>query len=964
LSLYPISDTDLLTQVPASAIKLLDLNEESRIVTDSNSVRGYQVLLDVFGAPVAIIEVAAPPRIARIGERSIRTVMIALVIASSVFLLTALVFLQKLITDPIERLTGHILDIKESGDLNVDFGDERSDEIGVLATEFGQLTRKLGSVQTDLESARDEALASSKAKSDFLARMSHEIRTPMNGVLGMAELLRDTQLDEKQHRFAKTIYESGESLLHIINDILDISKIEAGKIELDIAPFDLQNMVEECLDLLAESAHNKGLELLCDIPRDTHIHVRGDPARLRQVLINLVGNAVKFTDHGEVVVRVKTLTAAGGKQSYSFEIEDTGLGISPENAELIFEPFTQEDGSLTRRYGGTGLGLAISKQLVELMGGEIGVKGTPGSGCTFWFTTELEEDQTPASESKRQLLAGKSALIVDDNSTNIEILTHRLEGWDIEVQSASSGDAALEVLNDSARPGAPFDIMLLDMAMPGMDGLQLAQAIRKVPTYADVPIAMLSSISRNNVVHEESTAGPDDWLAKPVRQARLHDTLVSLLGRADRQQGSSTKDFTRRDDGADDAQTGLQILLVDDNDVNLLVAGGMLGALGHRFVSAAGGAEAVETFKKRRFDAVLMDCRMPGMDGFEATRIIREWESQQGLEPTPIIALTAHALQGDRELCLAAGMSDYLSKPFKMEQLDSVLSENTAKEVESSPTASALAAANDSNYRILVVEDNRVNQQVARAMLEGLGYASESAGDGDAALAALENSRFDLILMDCHMPGRDGYDTTSEIRRREQQSPSSTRIPIVALTADFLETNRQLCLDAGMDDYIAKPYTQAQLQAILDRWLSGDDEQEPVPVAIDSDGFSEFSESISLGSINAQALEEIRQLDTSPGSTVLRDIVVSYCASSSKLMLQLRNAIAERDTKLVEQLAHCLKGGSGQLGATLLATICDEMIFSAKHSDLQRLEAQFDMAATEHCAVLAGLDKTLQNLAA
>lgn len=352
--------------------------------------------------------------------------------------------------------------------------------------------------------------------------------------------------------------------------------------------------------------------------------------------------------------------------------------------------------------------------------------------------------------------------------------------------------------------------------------------------------------------------------------------------------------------------------------------------------------------------------------------MIREWAGQHDLEPTPIIALTAHALQGDRELCLAAGMSDYLSKPFKMEQLGSVLNANTAvgepiitpRKGESSPAASTTAAANDPNCRVLVVEDNYVNQQVAQAMLEGLGYASEIAGDGDAALTALESSHFDLILMDCHMPGRDGYDATSEIRRREQESPGSTRIPIVALTADFLESNRQLCRDAGMDDYITKPFTQAQLQVILDRWLSGDHEQEVVPAEIDSDGFSEFSESISLGSINAQALEEIRQLDTSPGSTVLRDIVVSYCASSSKLILQLRNAVAEQDTKLVEQLAHCLKGGSGQMGATLLATICDEIIFSAKHSDLQRLEAQFDMAATEHCAVLAGLDKTLQNLAA
>ncbi|MDH3532118.1 MAG: response regulator [Gammaproteobacteria bacterium] len=940
--------------------------------TAGDAVRAVWQLIDIYGKPAAILEVTEPRRIAEIGNKSIRTTMIALAIASAVFLLAALLFLQRLITAPIAKLTDQILQIKSSGDLSVDIGSQRADEIGVLANEFGQLTRKLGDVQIDLEAARDEALAMSRAKTEFLARMSHEIRTPMNGVLGMTELLRDTSLDDKQQRFAKTIYESGESLLHIINDILDIAKIEAGKIELDIAPFNLQNLVEECLDLLAESAHNKGLELVGGIPGDTHVHVRGDPVRLRQVLMNLVGNAVKFTEHGQVIVRLKMLDSAAGVAQYRFEIEDTGVGISPENAERIFEPFTQEDGSFTRQHGGTGLGLSISKQLVELMGGEIGVRSSPGAGCTFWFTTALTKDQVPAPDPQLKLLAEKPALVVDDNETNREILRHQLEGWGMQARVASSGSEALTMLADMASRRSSLDIMLLDMAMPGMDGLQLARAIRKNPAYGHVPLIMLSSISRANVVQEQSTGGPDDWLAKPVRQTRLRDALVSLLNRGAAEQRADAKGRGADDSGSNDAARGLRVLLVDDNEVNLAVGQAMLNALGHQITVAMDGAEAVAKCEEQSFDIVLMDCRMPGMDGFEATQAIRDRARERGRNPAPIIALTAHALQGDRERCLAAGMSDYLSKPFTKQQLCSILDANTRdasqpgedQQDERRQPARVAVAANDAIKRILVVEDNDVNQQVARAMLDSLGYDSEAVADGDAALAAMERTQFDLILMDCHMPVRNGYNTSAEIRRREAQSPETKRIPIVALTADFFQSNRQRCLDVGMDDYVTKPFTQAELQAILDRWLSADDADDVAPANVNTDGFSELGDTVALGSINPQALEEIQQLDPSPGSLVLREIVVSYCASSSKLMLQLRAAVADRDLQLVEQLAHSLKGGSSQLGAMLLATICDEIIVSAKHDDLDRLDAQFEMAATEHCAVLAALDKTLQNIAA
>ena len=974
LSLLPIDGAD----VPAGVVEWLPgapADEEfMHIETDGEVVNGYTALVDMFGAPLAVIEVSAPRRISQIGARTVKTAMVALAIASAVFLVTALLSLQKMIAMPIRKLTRQILAMRETGDLSVDVGQSRSDEVGTLASEFGLLAHRLQRAQEDSEAARDEAMAMSKAKSEFLARMSHEIRTPMNGVLGMTELLRETNLDDRQQQFTGTIYESAESLLRIINDILDISKIEAGKIELDVAPFNLQNLVEECLDLLAESAHRKRLELACSIPGDANVHVRGDPVRLRQILLNLVGNALKFTEHGEVVVRVTTPTLGFDRPNFRFEIQDTGIGISPDKVQDIFEPFVQEDGSNTRRFGGTGLGLAISKQLVELMGGEIGLNSVLGEGTTTWFTLELEQDQVSAANLQPHLLAGKSVLVVDDNETNRDILKHRLESWDMQVRTACSGADALSILRSAGLDQSPVDIMLLDMAMPGMDGLQLAHAIRSEDQYRAVPIVMLSSISRANIEEDQVANGPDEWLAKPVRQSRLYDALVSLLGKSFDHRKMARGSSQQAGDIPTKSHNGLNVLLVDDNEVNLAVAEAMLDSLGCRSTRATNGQLAVAACERQSYDVVLMDCRMPEMDGFEATRTIRNLEQKLGWKTTPIIALTAHALQGDRERCLAAGMNDYLSKPFTREQLKSVLVANAAtdssppanheeQQIEKTP-ATDTACANGAKGRILVADDNDVNQQVTRAMLQSLGYETESAADGEQALAALARERFDMVLMDCHMPLCNGYDATQEIRAREGESPPGGRIPVVAVTADVLESNRQKCLDVGMDDYLTKPFSQDKLRVVLNRWLRNGPSKESASVTIDADGFTRLGDTQTLASVDVAALNEIRQLDSSQGAVVLREIVVSYCASSTTLMLQLRAAAAEGDMGLVEHLAHSLKGGSSQLGAVLLSILCDEMIASAKDNDQKTLLIQVQRAAVEHAAVLAGLDRELQTIAA
>ncbi len=676
VSLHSIDEIGAPPRVIQARRILLDSDAAQHFDTDGDIVRGYKTLRDLTGKPVALLEVSEPRRITRIGTRTIRTAMMFLAAASAIFLLAALMFMQRLIAAPVKRLTNQILAIRRTGDLKTNTQVNRSDEVGVLAGEFQQLTSQLNRAREDLEQARDEALAMSKAKSEFLARMSHEIRTPMNGVLGMTELLQCTDLDSKQRRFAETIYGSAESLLQIINDILDISKIEAGKIELDIAPFNLRQLVEECLDMLAELAHSKGLELIGAIPSDAHVFVQGDPVRLRQVLVNLISNAVKFTEEGEIVVRVVEVRRHSDSIEYRFEVEDTGVGIRPDSLKKIFEPFSQEDVSTTRRYGGTGLGLSISKQLIELMDGDIGVESTPGHGCTFWFTAKLKHDREPAQPRAAESLDGKRALVVDDNQSNRESLRHQLESWGVLVEEVRNGAEAISILQERSSSEDPFDVMLLDMNMPEVDGLELARTVRRMSRYRRVPLIMLSSMSGADVDDERGEVGLDAWLTKPVRQSRLLEALISLFSRPGVDTSRDEASRIHRGDDGDTEAGALRVLLADDNKVNLAVAEAMLHALGHDVTLVTNGHEAVEMFRSREFDIVLLDCRMPKMDGYEATRAMREWERRHDRPPTPIIALTANALEGDRERCMASGMDDYLSKPFTIDELADILGSN------------------------------------------------------------------------------------------------------------------------------------------------------------------------------------------------------------------------------------------------------------------------------------------------
>jgi CheY-like chemotaxis protein len=487
----------------------------------------------------------------------------------------------------------------------------------------------------------------------------------MNGVIGMTGLLLDTDLSTEQRDYAETIRRSGEALLTIINDILDFSKIEAGKLDLEQLDFELRVTVEDVLELLAERAHSKGLELTSLMSADLPTWVAGDPGRLRQVLTNLVGNAVKFTDSGEVVVHVTLAQETDDTALIRFAVTDTGIGIPFEVQSRLFHAFSQANGATTRQYGGTGLGLAISKRLVEIMGGTIGVESTPGEGSTFWCTMRFMK-RPAQSPLARTHLAGLRGLVVDDNATNRTLLAAYLGAWGMYVDSVDDGPQALDRLRLAQRNACPYALAILDYLMPEMDGIALAHAIKADPALAATRLILLTSFGSRVHSEEARRAGFAADLLKPIRQSQLYDCMVTVMGTAPAP--SRARPITRHVVGGEKVQLRARVLIAEDNVVNQKVAARMLEKLGCRVDVVANGRETVEASGRIAYDCIFMDCQMPEMDGYEATAVIRQRDAQTGGH-TPIIAMTANALQGDRKQCLKAGMDDYISKPIQAEEL-------------------------------------------------------------------------------------------------------------------------------------------------------------------------------------------------------------------------------------------------------------------------------------------------------
>lgn len=721
-------------------------------------------------------------------------ILTVLAVALMLISLFAARFARRTVKPIVDLLVG--VKRLSAGDIASQLPTGRSDEIGKLARSFSDMRVTVVNNERELIKRNRIAEEAARLKGEFVANMSHEIRTPINGVLGMTELLLNTELNTKQSRYASTIMRSGQSLLGVINDVLDFSKIEAGKLELQDSAFDLREIVEDVVEMLAEQAHKKGVEVIAQLAPDSHLAYQGDPTRLRQILVNLIGNAIKFTSDGEVRLRISSAGQIGENETLQFEVVDTGIGIPEEAQSAIFDSFVQADGSTTRRFGGTGLGLAISARLVSLMGGTIGVESIPDVGSTFTFTARLTRlaENVEAAWASKDSLVGKRVLIVDDNTTNREILESHVEFWGAKQESAIDGYDALRTLEAACERGESFDLAILDMHMPGMDGLALAEAIKANEQIRSVRLCMLSSVCDQLDTNAYQALGIQSTLTKPVRQTELYHCLTALMTK----DSSGTEKVAQRKQSLDVVIEG-RVLLAEDHPVNQDMMCEMLRIMGLSVTAVDNGEQAVEVLLQEHFDLVLMDCQMPVMDGFEATVEIRRRQTELNTPMrTPIIALTANAMKGDRDRCLASGMDDYLTKPVDTRELQASLRRwlpegaSSDRTMDVSSETRPVAADPDkepsiidvsetlSNGRSAANDEPVLNEEVIRGVLAMCAQATPGFFS-KIVDKYVDNSRADVVALRAAIDTNDDALVAAKVHRLKSSSANLGGLHLSAL---------------------------------------------------------------------------------------------------------------------------------------------------------------------------------------